>query len=36
MRLGRKIKWDPAAERCPGDDEANRMVSRPRRAPWGL
>jgi len=34
MRLGRPIRWDPAAERCPGDDEANRMLSRPYREPW--
>jgi predicted dehydrogenase len=34
MRLGRKLKWDPAAERCVGDDEANRMLSRAMRSPW--
>jgi predicted dehydrogenase len=36
MRLGRKLKWDPAAERCVGDDEANRMLSRTMRPPWSL
>jgi predicted dehydrogenase len=36
MRLGRKLKWDPAAERCVGDDEANRMLSRTMRSPWTL
>jgi hypothetical protein len=36
MRLGRKINWDPAAEKFVNDAEANRMVSRPMRAPWGL
>lgn len=36
MRLGRKLKWDPQREQFPGDDEANRRLSRPRRAPWTL
>ena len=36
MLLGRRLRWDPAAERFIGDDEANRMTSRPMRAPWGL
>ncbi len=35
MKLGRKLKWDPAAERFIGDDEANRMLSRPQRGPYG-
>jgi hypothetical protein len=34
MQLGRKVAWDPAAERCPGDDEAAAMLKRPYRAPW--
>lgn len=34
LRLGRKLKWDPAAECFVGDDEANAMLSRPARAPW--
>jgi len=33
MRLGRELSWDPAAERF-GDDEANRLLSRPERGPW--
>lgn len=34
MRLGRKLRWDPAREEFIGDADANRMKSRPRRAPW--
>ena len=36
MRLGRKLRWDPEAERFAGDDEANRMLFRPYREPWRL
>ena len=36
MRLGRKLAWDPVAERFPADDEANAMLARPIRAPWQL
>jgi hypothetical protein len=34
LRLGRKVRWDPEAERFVGDDDANRMLSRTMRAPW--
>jgi len=36
MLLDRPLKWNPQAERFIGDDEANRMTWRPRRAPWSL
>ncbi len=34
MKLGRKLVWDPAAERFVGDDEANRRLDCPHREPW--
>ena len=36
MLLGRKLRWDPDAERFIDDDSANRMLSRPMRPPWRL
>ncbi|MCX5682229.1 MAG: Gfo/Idh/MocA family oxidoreductase [Planctomycetota bacterium] len=36
MTLGRKLKWDPAAEVFPGEPEANRYLARAMRAPWHL
>jgi len=36
LRLGRKLRWNPDRERFIGDDEANRMLSRPMREPWHL
>jgi len=35
LRLGRKLKWDPLAERF-DNDEANRMLYREPRAPWRI
>ena len=35
-QLGRKLRWDPAAERFEGDAEANELVSRPRRKGYEL
>jgi hypothetical protein len=34
MRLQRKLRWDPAAERFVDDDQANRLLSRAIRGPW--
>jgi hypothetical protein len=36
MKLGRKLRWDPERECFPGDETANRMLSRPLRSPWRL
>ena len=36
MALKRKLRWDPAAERFIGDEHANHMLDRPRRAPWHI
>jgi predicted dehydrogenase len=34
MKAGRSFAWDAKAQRIIGDEEANRMLSRPYRAPW--
>ena len=34
MRLGRKLKWDPAKEQFVGDAEANKYIAREMRKPW--
>ncbi len=36
IRRGRRLAWDPAAERFSDDDGANVLLSRPYRAPWRL
>jgi len=36
LALQRDLRWDPAAERFVGDEEANRMLSRAAREPWQL
>jgi len=35
-RLGRRLRWDPAAERFVGDDEANGFLTRARRKGYEL
>lgn len=36
VQRGRKLTWDPKIERFTDDDEANRMLTRSYRSPWGL
>ncbi len=36
VRLGRKLRWDPAREIFLNDQDANRMLVRPMRSPWRL
>ncbi|MCX6904218.1 MAG: Gfo/Idh/MocA family oxidoreductase [Verrucomicrobia bacterium] len=36
IRMGRKIRFDPVKEVIVGDEEANRLVAQPMRAPWHL
>jgi predicted dehydrogenase len=34
MQLGRALEWDTAKGQVAGDDEANKLLRRPYRAPW--
>ena len=36
LRLGRKLTWDPKAERFVNDDAANKMLTYPMRTPWQI
>lgn len=36
FRCGRPLKFDPDTEQVIGDEEANRLVNQPMRAPWRL
>jgi len=36
MLLGRKLRWNPAAEQFVGDPEADTMLSRKQREPWTI
>ncbi len=36
MLLKRKLRWDPEKEEFIGDEQANALMSRPRRAPYTL
>ncbi len=36
IRVGRSLKYDPVAQQVIGDEQANRLVNLPMRAPWHL
>ncbi|NRA75314.1 MAG: gfo/Idh/MocA family oxidoreductase, partial [Planctomycetes bacterium] len=36
VRTGRKLHFDPVSQRFPADEEANRMIRQPMRAPWRI
>jgi predicted dehydrogenase len=36
MMLKRKLQWDPEKELFVNDNQANRMLDRPRRSPWHI
>jgi predicted dehydrogenase len=36
MKTERRLHWDPLKERFRNDDEANAMLSRPQRPPYGI
>jgi len=36
FKLKRNLNWDPDKEVFIGDEEANRLISRPRRGPWQI
>jgi predicted dehydrogenase len=36
MKTNRKLNWDPIRERFRSDDEANAVLSRPQRWPYGI
>jgi len=35
MKLKRKLIWNPLKERFENDDQANALLSRPQRWPYG-
>lgn len=36
IQLGRELQWDPEKEVFVGDEQANRLIGRPMRAPWRI
>jgi hypothetical protein len=35
-QLRRSVKWNPVTEQCPNDEEATRLLSIAKRAPWRI
>jgi hypothetical protein len=35
-QLRRSVKWNPMTEQCPNDEEATRLLSIAKRAPWRI
>jgi hypothetical protein len=35
MKLGRKVQWDPQTEKFVKDEEANKLLARSQRFPYG-
>jgi hypothetical protein len=35
MKLGRKLEWNPDAEKFVNDEDANKLLSRSQRFPYG-
>lgn len=36
IQVGRKLEWDPDAEKFTNDETSNRLLTRPMRSPWRL
>ena len=36
LKLGRELEWDPVAERFNSDEQANRLMARPKRGVWSV
>ncbi len=34
QELGRTLRWNPTVQKVEGDEQANRLLARPYRAPW--
>jgi len=34
LKAGRSVQWDGGKEVIVGDEEANKLLSRPYRSPW--
>ena len=36
IKIGTKLKWNPETERFVGNDDADKLLTRPHRAPWTI